>query len=125
MDEEAKKRVDESYKTGVEREKQKTEGASSAPRGAQRAEEFVPPEPSFPFFITTLAMQASIALGDAQNPADGKKEESLPQAKFLIDTLGMLQEKTKNNLTSEENSMLEGILYELRMRYVQKSGGIK
>lgn len=121
MEDEDKKKVDESYKTGVEREKQKTEGASSSPKGAQRAEEFVPPEPGFPFFITTLAMQATIALGDAQNPADGKKEESLPQAKFLIDTLGMLQEKTKNNLTAEENSMLEGILYELRMRYVQKT----
>jgi hypothetical protein len=120
---EDKKRVDESYKTGVEREKQKTEGASSLPQGDQGAEESMPPEPGFQFFITTLAMQATIALGDAQNPADGKKEKSLPQAKFLIDTLGMLKEKTKNNLTPQENSMLEGILYELRMRYVQKNGG--
>ena len=125
MGDEDKKKVDESYKTGVEREKQKTEGASAASGEAQRAEEFAAPEPSFPFFITTLAMQATIALGDAQNPADGKKEESLPQAKFLIDTLGMLQEKTKNNLTSEENSMLEGILYEFRMHYVQKTGDKK
>ena len=125
MDEEAKKKVDESYKAGIEKEKQKPEGGASAPKGVERAEEFVPPEPGFPFFITTLAMQATIALGDAQNPADGKKEESLPQAKFLIDTLGMLEEKTKNNLAPKESAMLEGILYELRMRYVQKTAPAK
>lgn len=122
MAEEEKKKVDESYKSGVEKEKQKTESPASAPKGAEQAEEFIPPEPSFSFFITTLMMQATIALGDAQNPADDKKEESLPQAKFLIDTLGMLEEKTKNNLSSEESALLEGVLYELRMRYLQKSG---
>lgn len=121
MNDEAQKKVDESYKTQIEKEKTAGEGASPAAKETSAQKEFVMPEPNFPFFITTLAMQATIALGDAQNPADGKKEESLPQAKFLIDTLGMLQEKTKNNLASEEKSMLEGILYELRMRYVQKT----
>ena len=81
----------------------------------------MPPEPNFAFFITTMAMQSAIALGDTENPGSGKKEENLPQAKFMIDILGMLQDKTKNNLSPEESSMLEGILYELRMRYVQKS----
>lgn len=115
MDEQDKKKVDESYKAQIEHDKGKQGGPPSS------EETFAPPAANFSFFITTLAMQATIALGDAQNPADGKKEESLPQAKFLIDTLGMLQEKTKNNLAAEENSMLEGILYELRMRYVQKT----
>lgn len=123
MNDESQKKVDESYKTQIEKEKTVSEGSSPAAKETPAQKEFVIPEPNFPFFITTLAMQATIALGDAQNPADGKKEKSLPQAKFLIDTLGMLQEKTKNNLTPEENSMLEGVLYELRMRYVQKNGG--
>lgn len=121
MDEQGKKKVDESYKTQIEKEKVTSEGVSPASKETPAQKEFAMPEPNFSFFITTLAMQATIALGDAQNPADGKKEESLPQAKFLIDTLGILREKTRNNLTSEENSMLEGILYELRMRYVQKT----
>ena len=52
----------------------------------------------FNFFITTLALQASISLGQVPNPATNKTEEDLTQAKFLIDTLGVLQEKTKGNL---------------------------
>lgn len=94
MDEEAEKNSDESWK-----------------------------KPDFNFFITTLALQASVALGRIPNPATNKKEEDLPQAKFLIDTLGMLQDKTKNNLTAEESELLENFLYELRMQYVSKTGG--
>lgn len=116
MDEEEKKKVDESYKAKVEKDKEKQEQAQEASAA---------PEANFSFFITTLAMQATVALGDAVNPQNNKKEESLPQAKFLIDILGTLQEKTKNNLTKEENELLEGMLYELRMRYVQKTGGTK
>ena len=66
-------------------------------------------------------MQASIALGHMANPATGKTEPDPAQAKFLIDTLGMLQEKTKGNLTPEETNLLENLLYELRMQYVSKS----
>ena len=84
-------------------------------------EKFVPPTPDFNFFITTLAIQASIGLGQVANPATNKMEEDLTQAKFVIDTLGMLQEKTKNNLTSEESTLLENLLYELRMVYVDKT----
>ncbi len=119
MDEQEKKKVDESYKAHIEKER---EAGESAPQ-----EEFSPPEANFSFFITTLGMQAAIALGDAANPQSNKKEENLSQAKFLIDTLGVLQDKTKNNLTKEENDILENILYELRLRYVEKSatGGEK
>lgn len=121
MDEQEKKIIDESYKAQVEKEKVGAENISSAPA----KENLAAAEADFSFFITTLAMQATMALGDAPNPQDNKKEENLPQAKFLIDILGILQEKTKNNLTAEENTLLEGLLYELRLRYVQKSGGTK
>jgi hypothetical protein len=57
------------------------------------------------------------------NPMTDKKEEDLPQAKFIIDTLGMLQEKTKGNLTPEESKLLENMLYELRTQYVAKNQG--
>lgn len=111
MEKEEKQRVDEDYKAQVEKEK----------LSAEFSNEFVPPEATFSFFIATIAMQITIALGEAPNPQDNKTEKNLPQAKFLIDTLSMLQEKTKNNLSSEEASLLDGMLYELRMRYVQKS----
>ncbi len=111
MDENAKKNIDESYKEAAEKGKEalKKDGG------------FIPKEPDFNFFITTLAIQASICLGQIPNPATNKKEEDLSQAKFLIDTLGMLKGKTKNNLTPEEVGFLENLLYELRMQYVSKA----
>lgn len=107
---EIKKKVDENWKQSVEKEKQEPKAQG----------EFVPPEPDFKFFITTLSLQASIALGHMANPATGKTEEDPTQAKFLIDTLGMLEEKTKGNLTPEETDLLENLLYELRVAYLGK-----
>jgi hypothetical protein len=109
MDEQ-KKNIDESWKEAAEREKEKL----------QKEGKFVPPEPDFKFFITTLALQASIALGAVPSPVTNQKEEDPAQAKFLIDTLGVLKEKTKGNLTEEETSFLEDVLYQLRMEYVSK-----
>lgn len=105
-----KKKVDESWKQSVEKEKQEPKASG----------DFVPPVPDFKFFITTLTFQASIALGHMANPATGKTEADPTQAKFLIDTLGMLQEKTKGNLTPEETELLENLLYELRVAYLAK-----
>ncbi|MFC1804688.1 DUF1844 domain-containing protein [Candidatus Omnitrophota bacterium] len=83
---------------------------------------FTPPEADFKFFVTTLALQASVSLGAVANPATNQKEEHPEQAKFMIDTLAMLKEKTKGNLTQEEADLLENVLYELRMQYVAKTG---
>lgn len=87
-------------------------------------EEHFPIEPDFSFFVTTLSIQASIALGTMPNPATKKEEENLNQAKLIIDTLTMLKEKTKGNLGKEEEELLENLLYELRMVYVSKNKGI-
>ncbi|MDD5692017.1 MAG: DUF1844 domain-containing protein [Candidatus Omnitrophica bacterium] len=111
--EENQKKVDQDWKEKVEKEK-------AAPKDKDA---FVPPPPDFKFFVTTLAMQASIALGHMPNPATDKVEEDLVQAKFLIDTLGMLQEKTNNNLSKEETELLENLLYELRVAYLEKEKG--
>jgi hypothetical protein len=110
---EIKKKVDESWKEKVEKEKQ-------APKEEGK---FVPPDPDFKFFITTLALQASIALGHMANPQTNQPQKDPAQAKFIIDTLGMLQEKTKGNLTQEETSLLENLLYELRMAYLAPETG--
>jgi len=83
--------------------------------------EFIPPIADFKFFISTLSLQASIFLGQIPNPVTQKSEEDLPQAKFIIDTLGMLQGKTKGNLDAQEVELLETLLYELRTVYLTKS----
>jgi len=106
----SQKKIDENWKQTVEKEKNEPKSQG----------EFVSPEPDFKFFITTLTLQASIALGHMANPATGKTEADPTQAKFLIDTLGMLQNKTKGNLTQEETNLLENLLYELRVAYLAK-----
>ena len=105
------KHIDESWKNSINKEKQE----------AEEIQETNIPEPDFNFFITTLALQASVALGKVPNPATNKVEEDPRQAKLIIDTLGMLKEKTQGNLTNEENQLLDNLLYELRMQYTSKN----
>ena len=85
----------------------------------------VPPA-NFLFLVESILMQAQIQLGLLNF---GEKEENsepnLPLARHSIDLLGMLQEKTKGNLTVEEQRMLENGLTELRFRYVQVSEELK
>ncbi|MBI3322298.1 MAG: DUF1844 domain-containing protein [Candidatus Omnitrophica bacterium] len=81
------------------------------------------PETDFGFFLSSLSMQALVALGEIPHPATNLAAENLEQARYFIDLLGMLQEKTKGNLTQEEASILEGVLYELRMKYVARTQG--
>jgi hypothetical protein len=64
-------------------------------------------------------MQAMIAMGGLENPITKKKEKNYGQARFLIDTLGIIQEKTKGNLTDEEAKVLEEYLFNLRMMYIK------
>ena len=91
----------------------------------EEKKDFIPPKPEFSFFITTLSLQASIALGSIANPVTDKTEVDLVQAKFLVDTLGMLAEKTKGNLNADESKLLENLLYELRTVYLSKTEGEK
>jgi hypothetical protein len=113
---EINKDIDESWKDTVEKEKD----------NLRKEGKFIPTEPDFSFFITTLSLQTSIALGQIPNPVTNKKEEDLAQAKFLIDTIAMLKEKTKGNLTPDETGLIENLLYELRMQYIsQVQGGSK
>ncbi len=104
------KNIDESWKDAVEKEKEELKKAGKT----------VYEEPDFNFFVTTFSLQAAVALGEVANPVSNKKEMNLPQAKFIIDTLAVLKEKTKGNLTGEESALLENVLYELRMVYISK-----
>ena len=80
-------------------------------------------EPQLDFFnyIASLGFQTMIFLGEMPNPMTNQVEKNLKQAKFLIDTLVILRDKTKGNLSKEEDDLLNGSIYELQMRYVDLS----
>lgn len=106
MNEEIKKKVDEDWKSQIEKEK-----------NSQEKKNFH--EPNFTLLVSSLAMQAMICMGKLENPLTGKQEKNLEQARFLIDSLGILKEKTRGNLNSEEDKFLEDSLFHLRMNYIE------
>lgn len=107
--EEKKKKVDDAWKQAVEKEK-------TAPG---QSEEY-PQEMNFGLFLSSLMIEGLVALGEVENPVTKTKELNAAQARYIIDLLSILQDKTKNNLDADEKAALEQILYELRMRYVSK-----
>ena len=80
------------------------------------------PEINFATFIISLNASAMVHLGVIDDPATSKKVKNLPMAKQTIDILGLLHEKTKGNLTKDEETMLKSILYDLRIIYVREKG---
>ena len=96
--------------------------AESAAPGAAPADEPV----TFSTFVLGLSTQALLHLGEIQNPMTRALERDLGAAKHVIDILGILQEKTRSNLEPGEESLLDSVLYDLRMRYVELvRGGMK
>ncbi len=130
MDEPIRKRVDESWKEQAEREKQVApqpttppaagqHPSAEGPQGSEAAGEM--PQARFDLFVSGLAVEALIALGDMANPATRKQSANLPQARYLIDLLGILADKTRGNLSVDEEKLLTDTLYQLRMRYLAKA----
>ena len=79
-------------------------------------------EIDFTNFVLSLSTSALIQLGEIQDPFTQKLAKNLPLAKQTIDLIGMLNEKTKGNLSPDEEKVLEYVLYDLRMRYVKAAG---
>ncbi len=79
------------------------------------------PHIDFATFILSLSHSALMHLGEAPHPETGKVEKNLPLARQTIDLIGMLEERTKGNLTGEEERLIGQILYDLRMRFVEMS----
>jgi hypothetical protein len=80
----------------------------------------VPPS-DFSTFVLTLSTSAMLYLGEIPDP-DGKKVEvNLPMARHSIDLLIMLRDKTRGNLTKEEQDLLDRMVYDLRMKFVAKT----
>src|SRR5439155_18740373 len=77
------------------------------------------PEIDFATFVLSMASSAFLHLGDMPHPDTQKPEPNLSLAKQTIDILGMLQGKTRGNLSRDEEQLLENLLYDLRLRYVE------
>jgi hypothetical protein len=80
------------------------------------------PEINFASFIISLSSSAFVHLGDMPDPATGEVKKNISLAKQTIDLLGLLREKTRNNLQEEEEKLFDHLLYDLRMRYVKEGG---
>lgn len=78
------------------------------------------PEVTFSTFVLSLASSALAQLGEVPLPESGRLEQNLLLAKHSIDVLEMLRRKTESSLDAQERRLLEGVLYELRMKYVIK-----
>jgi hypothetical protein len=96
-----------------------TKNATPEREGASRA------PIDFPSYLLSYYTQGLVLLGEVPNPYTNKKEEDVEAARHTIDILSMLEQKTKNNLTKEEQQLLETVLYELRMKFMAKTNRIK
>ncbi len=118
------KHIDESWKDSVSKEKEeiiigKSNLEQSSDAGASGEEEMDYGEFNFISYISSLAFQSMIFLGEFPNPVDNRIERDLRKAKLIIDTLVILREKTTGNLSKEEGDMLNGAIYELQLKYVE------
>ena len=109
--------VDDDWKAQVEAEKEayakhSSEQPADAPEGQQM------PEADFLTLVSSLATQALMSLGQLLDPYTQKVHYNKPMAKHFIDTLSMLEEKTKGNLNDKEAQTVEELLHQLRMVYV-------
>lgn len=104
--------------------RQEGESQKPAPKGDEKESPSPPPpgfEINFSTFVLSLASSVQINMGLISHPATRKPEVDLVSAKQTIDILGMMEEKTKGNLSKEEEQILKQVLFELRMQYVEVS----
>ena len=119
--------IDEDWKSQVQAEKEAAARSrnSEAPKGGGTADQYdlddapMPPA-SLELLLTTLATEALVALGEVPHPATGKVQYLPHQAKYLIDTIDVLRQKTTGNLTAPEQQTIDSLLHQLRMIFVEK-----
>ena len=97
-------------------------GAKNPPEGESSEQAYTLPKIDFSTFVLSINSSALVQLGMIEDPASGQKAKNLPLAQQTIDLLAMLEEKTKGNLTNDEENILKNILYELRMLFVKEKG---
>ncbi len=122
FDESGDLRDEEAAKTEERKAEVSGEQAGSPPEGAavSDAGETPLPEVNFASFIFSLSTTAMYHFGDFPDPVTKESKKNLAAAKQTIDLLSILKAKTEGNLTADEKQLLEGILYELRLRFVKE-----
>jgi len=93
------------------------QAASSQP-GAQ---DLGPQDLTFASFVVGLSTEALALMGEMAHPATGERMQDMVGAQQLIDIIGILQDKTRGNLSHDEDMLLDAILFDLRMKYVEKA----
>ena len=141
MPDEKKIIVDEDWKSQVQAEKEAA-GAKKEPAGGVASDfgelsraatgstspvladagDFPMPPASLELLLTTLATEALMSLGQIPHPATGQLTTHPNQAKYLIDTIDVLREKTKGNLTPDEQQTIDSLLHQLRMVFIETGG---
>lgn len=127
MADEKKIIIDEDWKSQVEAEKKAAEKEAAmqpspqpaAAESSRAAADFQMPPASLEMLVTTLVTEAMISLGQVPHPQTGEAVFQPQQAKYLIDTIDVLREKTKGNVTPDESELMEQLLHQLRLAYVQ------
>ena len=123
--EEKKIIIDEDWKAEAQKEKEILAAQEKAEKEKKEEEKQARgplPEGNFAALVSMLTTQALFALGLIQVKGQEEKEPDLEMAKYNIDILETIQEKTKGNLTKEEEKVLSNTLNELRMGYVRVAG---
>ncbi|MGD0785676.1 MAG: DUF1844 domain-containing protein [Sedimentisphaerales bacterium] len=120
--EEKKIIIDEDWKNKAQKEKEiSKDKVPQEPAGKQGAPQHLP-KGDFGTLVSLLATQAFFALGLIGDENDKTPKKDLPLAKFQIDMLESLEEKTKGNLTENEKQFLQGALSQLRISFVNSAG---
>jgi len=109
MEDDRKKKIDDEWKKAIEKEK-----------SGKKTESRPAPEVNFEIFLTGLMFDCLVAMGELDNPITQKKEENLNHAKYVIDIIALIKEKTAGNLTKQEAALIENMIYQLQMKYVAK-----
>lgn len=110
--------IDSDWKEEAQQEKERLAEMEGDTPGNQ-----LPDKASFTHMINLLTMQAIVGMGGMQDPSGQPIPPDPQMARFHIDLLGVLEEKTKGNLEEEEKSLLSQSLHELRMMFVQLTSG--
>ena len=111
--------VDDDWKSQAAAEKEKLAQAEAEKAEAGGGARSKLPEADFRGLVGTLASQALLYLGGVADPRTGQAIFDPEYAKHMIDLLGLLEEKTKGNISEDEAEELKGVLTELRARFVQ------
>ena len=113
--------VDSDWKEEARLEKERLASQASQEGDEPSAGSGQLPPADFQTLVSTMVTQALMAMGAVPDPATGKRVAYLDLARFHIDMLDVLEQKTKGNLSDEETQLVTGALNELRMQYVQLS----